>query len=108
MKWEVDEVGIDKVHFKKSKNVMLPMRTRCRDAVDCVIDGLAIICSMYSEKLIERLWDGLESSIYIDGFWLRRTLNCQLLQMEQGSFDHFALCPLEGSPPHELFESILP
>ena len=35
---------------------------------DCVTDGLAIIRSVYSEKLIEQLWDALESSIYIDGF----------------------------------------
>ena len=47
---------------------MLPMWTRCWDAVDCAINVLAIIHSKYSEELIEQLWAGLESSIYIDGF----------------------------------------
>ena len=47
------------------KNVMLPMQTRCWDAVDCVTDVLAIIHSMYSEELVEQPWAGL---IYIDGF----------------------------------------
>ena len=42
-------------------------------------------------------------------FRLRRTsLNCQLLQREQGGFDHFAQCSLEGSPLHGLFKSTLP
>ena len=47
---------------------MLPMQTRCWDAVDFVTDVLAIIHSMYSEELVEQPWAGLESSIYIDGF----------------------------------------
>ena len=41
---------------------MLPMWTRCWDAVDCVTDG---VVSMYSEELIEQLRDG---PILIDGF----------------------------------------
>ena len=44
------------------------MWTRCLDAVDCAMYVLAIIHSIYSEELIEQLWAGLESSIYIDGF----------------------------------------
>ena len=42
--------------------------------------------------------------------WLqlcRTSLNCQLLQREQGGFDHFVQRPLEGSPPHRLFKSAL-
>ena len=74
----------------------------------CVTYVLAIIHSMYSEELIEQLWAGLDS-IYYRWFRLRiASLNCQLLQREQGSFDHFAQCPLEGSPPHGLFEFALP
>ena len=34
----------------------------------CVTYVLAIVHSMYSEELIEQLWVGFESSIYIDGF----------------------------------------
>ena len=68
---------------------------------------LAIIHSVYSEELMEQLSAGLESSIYIDGFRFAEhtSLNCQLLQKEQGSFDHFAQCP---HPPHGLFKSAPP
>ena len=44
------------------------MLSRCCNVVDCVMDVLAIIKSMYCEELIEQLWAGLKNSIYIDGF----------------------------------------
>ena len=43
---------------------MLSIRTRCWDAVDCVMDVLAIKQSMYCEEL----WASLEIFIYMDGF----------------------------------------
>ena len=37
----------------------------------------------------------------------KASLNCQLLQRQQGGFGHCAQCPLVGSPPHRLFKPTL-
>ena len=47
---------------------MLPRWNTCWDPIDYVTYVLAIVHSMYSEGLIEQLWAGFESSIYMDGF----------------------------------------
>ena len=38
----------------------------------------------------------------------KASLNYQLLQRQQGGFDHLVQCPLEESLPHGLFKSTLP